>query len=182
MNLLYSYCYTGTHKQLSDDTMRGSIQGLETFYTEHGHRGPWRVDTKYITATGNPLNSNEDIKRLRASHRVYLAQIGRAKKRARPLLIAQVCEHVERFWFGSGRQIDNRDVLLHAIIVVGLNLGLRYDEAHKMRIENVSLIPGQSGTGSILLNIPTTIKNSTKRREYVLREWPGNSKMRRLFR
>ncbi len=80
--------------------MGGLIQGLRKIYTEHGHRGPWRVDTKDNSATGNPLNSNEDIKRLRASHRVYLAQIGRAKKRARPLLIAQVCEHAERFWFG----------------------------------------------------------------------------------
>ncbi len=70
-----------------------------------------------------------------------MAQIRRAKKRARPLRIAQVCEHAERSWFGSGRKIDYRDVLLHAIIVVGLNLGLRYDEADKMRIENVSSNP-----------------------------------------
>ncbi len=70
MNLLYSYCYTGTPKALSDDTMGGLIQGLRNIYTEHGHRGHWRVDTKDNSATGNPLNSNEDIKRLRASHRV----------------------------------------------------------------------------------------------------------------
>ncbi len=63
-------------------------------------------------------------------------------------------------------------------MVVGLNLILCYDEAHKMRVENVSVFPGQSGTGNILLNIPTTIKNSSKGRGCMLREWPGNSKMR----
>ncbi len=106
-----------------------------------------------------------------------MAQIGRAKNRARPLLIAQVCEHAERFWFGYGRLIDYREVVVHAIIVVGLNLGLHHGEAHKMRIENVPVFPGQFGTGSILLNIPTTIKNSTKGRGCMQREWPGNSKM-----
>ncbi len=61
-------------------------------------------------------------------------------------------------------------------MIVGLYLGLRCNEAHKMRIEKVSVIPGQSGTGSALLNIPTTIKNSTKGREYMSTEWPGTPK------
>ncbi len=47
-----------------------------------------------------------------------------------------------------------------------------------MGIENVSVIPGQFGPGSILLNIPTTIKSSPRGREYMLREWTGNFKMR----
>ncbi len=118
MNLLYSYLFTGTSKALSDDTMGGLIQGFETFTLSMGTAALGESIQKDNTATGNHLNSNEDIKRLHASHGVYLAQIRRAKKRSRPLLIAQVCEHAERFWFGSGRQIDYRDVLLHAIIVV----------------------------------------------------------------
>ncbi len=80
----------------------------------------------------------------------------------RRLILSQVCEHAERFWFGCGKQIDYRDILLHKIMIFGLNLGLLYDEAHKMRIESVSVIPDQSGAGSVLLNIPTTIKNATK--------------------
>ncbi len=46
MNLLYSYCYRGTPEALSDDIMGGFIQGLRNMYTERGHRGPRRVDTK----------------------------------------------------------------------------------------------------------------------------------------
>ena len=89
-----------------------------------------------------------------------------------------MCEHAVRFWFGCGQTIDNRDILLHAILILGLNLGLRHDEVKKMKIENVSVIPGLSGTGSILLFIPVSIKNLTKGREYVVRSWPGNSKLR----
>ncbi len=40
------------------------------------------------------------------------------------------------------------------------------------------VIPGQFGTGSKLLNIPKTMKNSTKGREYMMRECPGNFRMR----
>ncbi len=90
----------------------------------------------------------------------------------------RVCEHSDKFKFRSGRKIDDRYVLLHAIIVASLNLGLCYDEAYKKHIEKESVIPGQSGTGSILLNISTTIKNPTKGGAYMLSELPGNSKMR----
>ncbi len=77
-----------------------------------------------------------------------------------------------------GKPIDCRDVLLHAIMDVGLNVGLRYDEVCKMKIEDVTVTPGVRGTGSILLNITVNTKNSTTGREYILTEWPGNTRMR----
>ncbi len=178
MNLLYTYCRCGTEQALSDDTMGGLIQGLRHVYSEAGHRGAWVVDKKNQTATGNPLSNNEEIKQLRASNRVFLIKLGRGKKRARPLSVALVCEHATRYWFGCGKPIDCRDVLLHAIMVVGLNVGLRYDEVCKMKIEDVTVTPGVRGTGSILLNITVNTKNSTTGREYILTEWPGNTRMR----
>lgn len=39
MNLMYSYCYMGAPKALSDDTMEGLIQGLRKVNSQHGHRG-----------------------------------------------------------------------------------------------------------------------------------------------
>ncbi len=52
INLLYSDCYTGTPKPLADDTKGGLIQGLRNVYTDHGHRGPWRVDKQEGSASG----------------------------------------------------------------------------------------------------------------------------------
>ncbi len=66
-----------------------------------------------------------------------MSRLGRSKKRARPLPIALVCEHALRFWFGCRKSIDNRDILLHAILVPGLNLGLQHHAANKITDESV---------------------------------------------
>jgi len=179
LNLLNNYCKIGTPGALSDDTVGALVQGLRAVYEEAGHRAPWNLNVQEKTAQGNPLTGNEDIKKLRAAHRVYLSQIGRSKVRTRPLPMGLVCEHASRFWLGCGREIDNRDILLHAILIVGLNLGLRYDEVHKLQISNVTVNPGENGTGSVQLSITESTKNSTRPREYVLREWPGNTNMRK---
>ena len=169
LNFIYTYCNSGTPDALSIDSLNALVQGLPNTYSSYGHIGPWRVDLRDNSASGNPLVGNEDIQNLRSSHKMYLSHIGRSKKRARPLTIALICEHALRFWFGSGRGIDNRDILPHAMITIGLNLGLGHDEVNKMKVENVFGIPGISGTGSILLFVPVSVKNSTKGREYVLR-------------
>ncbi len=39
----------------------------------------------------------------------------------------------KKFWFGKQRHVDYRDVMLHAVLVVGLNLGLRFDEVNKLK-------------------------------------------------
>ena len=178
LNFIYTYCKTGTDSPLSIDSFNALVQGLRNVYNANGHRGYWRVDSRDHTASGNPLEGNDDLAKLRISHKVYLSRLGRSKKRARALPIALVCEHALRFWFCCGNSIDNRDVLIHAVLLLGLNFGLRHDEVNKMKIENVSVMPGMDGTGSILLFIPVSIKNSTKGREYIVRNWPGNSKLR----
>ena len=67
---------------------------------------------------------------------------------------------------------------MHAVVLLGVNLGLRHFEVNKMKIENVSVIPAIDGTCSILVFIPVSIKNSTRGIQYVVRNWPGNSKLR----
>lgn len=177
VNFLYNYCKSGTDASLSEDAMNAMIQGLINIYREHGHRGSWHVEISTKFASENSLIGNEDIKSLRSCHKFHLSRLGKSKKQPRPLPIEMVFEHAERFWFGCGNPIDFRDVLLHAIMIVELNLGFRYDEIHKMRIENVTVVPGMQKTGNILIFIPEYIKNSTKGREYTLRDWPGNTKM-----
>lgn len=63
-------------------------------------------------------------------------------------------------------------------MITGLNVGLRYDEVCKMRMEHEAVVPGVQGSGSIFLYIAESIKSSTKGREYELKEWPVNTNMR----
>ncbi len=39
----------------------------------------------------------------------------------------------KKFWFGKEGHVDYRDVMIHAVLVVGLNLGLRFDEVNKLK-------------------------------------------------
>lgn len=182
LNLLSEYCHTGKKEALSDDTMGALVQGLRALYLDHGHKGSWMIDVQSGSAGGNPLIGNEDLKKLRSNHRIHLSLLGRTKTRPRPLTMAQVCEHAEKYWFNDDKdteRVDYRDVILHAVLLIGLNLGMRFDEVQKVEIGHVTVHPGIVGTGSIILTINVKIKNSTIPRTYKLREWPGNTKMRR---
>lgn len=178
INIIAQYCNTGKETALSEDTMGGLIQGFRTMFEKSGHRGTWSVDPMSGRASGNPLIGNDDIKKLRVTHRVHLSQIDRIKIRARPLPISLVAEHANVFWFGCGKDINYKDVLLHTIMLVGLNCGLRYDEVHKLKISHVTINSGELDTGSIILTITERIKNSTVGRQYILRKWPGNTEIR----
>lgn len=180
LNLLTHYCKTKSDNPLSVDLMGAIIQGLRAVYTDYGHRGAWFVDRNTGLATGNPLTGNEDLKILRSKHRKQLSKLGRLKTRPTPLSMAHVCEHAERFWFTDSK-VDYRDALLHAIMLVGLNLGMRYDEIQKVEIGHVTVNPGVTDTGSIRFTIMCKIKNSVEPREFFLRKWPGNTKMRNSF-
>lgn len=138
----------------------------------------WSCNEKTGEACGNPLRGNIALESFRRSHRVYLSQIDKSKLRARPLSLDLVCEHAVRFWFGGKNFSDLRDVILHTVLLTGLNLGLRYDEIAKMKMENVSVHPGIDGTGSIKILITERTKNSTKPREYQIREWPAVKALR----
>lgn len=110
---------------------------------------------------------------LRRAHRVHLSRYGAVALRARPIKAAQVCSHAEKFWFGSLAGVDARDIQLHAILVLGLNLGVRFEEIAKLTTQHISI-----DDGSVILTITVSIKNSTEQRNYHLREWPGNSALR----
>lgn len=176
VNLLSEYCKHETDQPMSRSTMDSTIQGLRHVYTEAGHEGNWLIDSEG-RACGNPLNENKSIKNLCISHRVRIAQLGNAPMKARPLTASIVCSLAEYYWFlgkyVNSNQPDPRDIMLHAILVTGLNIGLRFDETQKLNIENVSV-----DGGAIQLCILCTIKNSTIPRNYTLREWPGNSALR----
>lgn len=89
----------------------------------------------------------------------------------------QVSEHGSRFWYGSEyveqNGLDIRDVQLHAICFMGLNLGLRFDELAKLKIDHVSV-----DEGCLTMTITESIKNSTVQRDYRVRRWPGKSALR----
>lgn len=127
LNLLAEYCKFGTEQSLRNDAMGALIQRLRILYHENGHYQSWSVDDNTSQAKGNPLVSNPDVSSLRRAHRVHLSRYGTISLKARPVTATQICEHAEKFWFGCGSNVDARDIQLHAILVLGLNLGLRFD-------------------------------------------------------
>ena len=62
---------------------------------------------------------------------------------------------------------------LHAIFVLGIHLGLRFDEVGKIRVEHISVT-----STDVVITIEEAIKNSTIEKKYMLEEWPGNSDLR----
>lgn len=74
-----------------------------------------------------------------------------------------------------------QDVLLHASLVVGLNLGIRYEEIMKVKIESVAVVPEIMAEGNMYFSLPIAIKNSTSYKTYVIKEWPGDTKIRISF-
>lgn len=63
--------------------------------------------------------------------------------------------------------MDYRDVLIHSIMLLGINADLRYDEVRKIKISHVTVVTGQFGTVSDTMTITEDIKTSTKPREYI---------------
>eukprot|EP00178_Gracilaria_changii_P020163 TRINITY_DN585_c0_g2_i2.p1 TRINITY_DN585_c0_g2~~TRINITY_DN585_c0_g2_i2.p1 ORF type:complete len:424 (-),score=38.19 TRINITY_DN585_c0_g2_i2:1118-2389(-) len=169
MNLLVEKCRYNSENAMTVDTMCGYVQGLRLVYNKYGHRGTWICDVKQQSAIGNPLVRNPDFEQFRRAYRVNLARYGNIKHRARPITAEMLCDHAENYWFGSS-QMEIMDIVFHSVCVLGLNLGLRYDEVSKLRMENVSI-----GRQSATLTSKTAIKNSTVERVYELAEWDGNT-------
>ena len=158
---------------MKNDSMGALIQGLRHAYSEKGHSRTWYVDDANGVARGNPLIGNPELDALRRAHRVHLAHFGTSTLRAKPITANHVCDMAERFWYGRGKPVLVEDVLLHAILVTGLNMGMRYDEITKLRVENVSV-----GSGGCTMTLNQSIKNSTIQRTYTLSEWTGNTDLR----
>ncbi len=79
--------------------------------------------------------------------------------KARPITTAIVCSHAEMFWFGGEKPANLSDIELHSILVLGMHLGLRFDEISKLKVEHIST----DGLDTSL-TVRTTIKNSTEER------------------
>lgn len=167
MNVIAYYCNFGNGDALKNDAMGSLIQGLRIVYEEHGHTTAWTLCEG--RAYGNPLIENRDITKLRRAHRVNLAKHGVLTVRARPRTAAIVCDHAAKYWFKN----NDEDVLLHAIFVLGLHLGLRYDEVSKLELEFLSVT-----SDAITLRTSLGVKNQTGQRSYKLEEWPGNTPLR----
>ncbi len=53
--------------------------------------------------------------------------------KARPITVAIVCSHAEMFWFGEEKPAHLCDIELHSVLVLGMHLGLRFDEMSKLK-------------------------------------------------
>lgn len=108
---------------------------------------------------------------------MYLTRVGSLTLKARPLTAEQVCTHAAQFWLGSQNAkrlgVDARDVQLYAIFLVGLNLGLRFDEVSKLKVEHITV-----NSRTVHLTRREAIKNSTEQRNYTIREWPEHTALR----
>lgn len=57
----------------------------------------------------------------------------------------------ERYWYGACQNVYPVNVILHAVVVLGLPLTLRIVEVKKNRMENISVVSGNC-TASITEN------------------------------
>jgi hypothetical protein len=179
LNILYSYVkldHPDGAKLLGKDSMGAMIQGLQMCYDNAGHTSNWQVGPDG-SATGNPLRGNIDVSRLRKAHRAKLAEIGRTSKRATPITEEHVCKHFAMivdsipasYDTPNGEAdacLDIRPWALHAIWVIGLHCGLRYDELSKLQLE------GTSFGEQIRITLPFRTKNSLSFKEYEFVDWP----------
>ena len=157
MNLIAKYCCFGSGQALREDATGALIQGLRIVYSENRHWQNWSSNEN--SASGNPLNGNPDISSLRRAHRVTLTRMGNISLKARLVTAAIICDHAKRFWFTAGRNSDTsdlRDCQLHPILVLGIHLGLRFDEIANIKVEHISVTSEE-----VIITVAEAIKNST---------------------
>ncbi len=93
--------------------------------------------------------------------------------------MSHVCDHSKKFWFGKKGHVDYCDVMLHAVLVVGLNIGLRFDEVNNLKIGHVTVHPSVTWTGRMEMSLTEDIRNSAVQRDSKIKEWPSNTDMRK---
>lgn len=64
---------------------------------------------------------------------------------------------------------------IHTIMIVGLNIVMRYDKIQKIKIRIVTGPPGMLIRGVIFIKIDVKVKYSTKPGQYKLRECPDHT-------
>lgn len=88
------------------------------------------------------------------AERVQLASYGILQKGACPFSVHHALLQAEEYWYGDCKTVQSLDVMLHAVIVLGLYLGLRFDEIQKIKMENIS-----ETSGKCTVSITETTKN-----------------------
>lgn len=113
-------------------------------------------------AHGNPLEQNRTIKNFRTMFMKKIAEAGKAPHSAAPLCVEHIIEHGKHFMLKES--VDVRDVMLHALMLVAMNTGMRYDEAAKLQMGL-----SKCTKHGIQLGLRERTKNSCTYREYRLR-------------
>lgn len=93
--------------------------------------------------------------------------------KARPVTVETVCNLAETNWYGAIENFNVRDLELNSILVLRLNMKMRFDEISKLCLKYVS----KTSNGAVL-TLVESIKNSTIQRSYSIREWNGNISLR----
>lgn len=75
---------------------------------------------------------------LRREHQALLAHYRKMKKKACPLTVYRALTHAEKYWYGAFKIVFSVDVMLYAVILLSLHLGLRLDEAQKIKMVYIS--------------------------------------------
>lgn len=180
-NLVLSilWVYTGLDTATSADdakayaTFSTMISACRWVYDLAGHRTSWVVlslPDGATHATGNPARDNAEVASLRKSVRKHLSMLKKSPKSTKALTAELVLSRFERF-VGEKNDagfIDRRDLAVHAISVLSMNLGLRYDEVKKIEMGTVT-----ATLTCLSFAITERSKNHTETKEYQARAWPG---------
>lgn len=89
--------------------------------------------------------------------------LGRSKRRPRQLTISHACEHGEKYLFTDVKateRVDYRDAILltFPVFLIGLKMGIRFDEVQKVENRHLKVHPGFTGTRSIILTKEVNVK------------------------
>jgi len=189
INLLYRYSGLANpsplHSDLkSRDTVQGIITGLRWVYRNNGHKDNWTVRTinGVQEAHGNPMDGNLMIKEFKKVHNKKLAEHGKVVRSGPPLSADHIIKHGKSFLLRSmnnpenAQSVDKRDFMLHAMLLVQMNCGMRYDEISKVTMANMKCTKY-----GISFGIGQITKNSTNYRSYKIRKWPGDAFARSIL-
>jgi hypothetical protein len=168
---------TDDSRILGKYSMEALIQGLHRVYDKAGHERQWTV-LPNGTATGNPTRGNINLSRFRLPHRSKLAEFGRTTCRAIPLNEELVADHSKQivseipaeYDHTDGPRVEDYDLrrcALHAIWVVGMHCGLRFDELSKLEVKGISM--GRR----CCMTLAVKTKNSDKFKSYKIAAMPN---------
>lgn len=157
------------------DTLANLVTALRWVYDRCGHVDNWRTYRQSdgtLSASGNPLRENVEVKVLKKIVKKFLVSVGKVPVSTIPLTSELLILIYQRSWcVGVVTELADRlDVEIHAMCVVGMNCGLRFDELEKIDVRSISLTPTGASFG-----IDVVTKNVVGSKDYTTRPWPGSA-------